>query len=87
MVINDFDDGDVIVCRITSKIYYSFCDVEVKKWEVAGLKLPSTIRVHKIATLDKGMVEMVLGRLDNSTIRRVRILFRRLADNRKEKPI
>jgi len=51
LVINDFNDGDIIVCRITSQVYNTDQDVEVKNWEKSGLKLPSVVRVYKIANL------------------------------------
>jgi mRNA interferase MazF len=50
LVINDLNDGDVIVCRITSQFYETNFDVVIEKWEESGLKLPSVIRVHKLAT-------------------------------------
>jgi len=66
MVLKDTDDGDFIVCRITSQSYYSAFDVKVADWKSYGLKLPSTIRLHKIASLEKKMAEKVIGRLDNN---------------------
>ena len=67
LIINDYNDGDVIVCRITSKIYNSKQDVYIKGWESSGLKLPSVIRVHKIATLEKEMVELKMGVIDDNS--------------------
>ncbi len=51
LIINDLNDGDIIVCRITSKIYKTSFDVCLDDWKQSGLKLPSVIRVHKLATL------------------------------------
>lgn len=64
MILNDFNDGDIVACRITSKIYNTPYDLLIDDWEKTGLKLPSVIRVHKMATLDKDMVELVLGKID-----------------------
>ncbi len=64
LIINDYDDGDIIVCRITSQIYDTKNDYYLDKWSDAGLKLPSVVRVHKIATLDKRLVETRMGKLD-----------------------
>jgi mRNA interferase MazF len=50
LIINDFNDGDIIVCRITSQIYKTKKDVYIENWVNSGLKLPSVIRVHKLAT-------------------------------------
>jgi mRNA interferase MazF len=72
LIINDFNDEDVIVCRITSQIYKTENDVYIDDWEESGLKLPSVIRVHKIATLEKNMVELIMGRIDNATKEKVR---------------
>ncbi|MVN20564.1 type II toxin-antitoxin system PemK/MazF family toxin [Mucilaginibacter arboris] len=41
LLINNCDDGDIIVCRITSKIYDTPQDVLINEWEKCGLKLPS----------------------------------------------
>ncbi|MFN2372825.1 MAG: type II toxin-antitoxin system PemK/MazF family toxin [Cyclonatronaceae bacterium] len=64
LIINDYDDGDVIVCRITSQIYDTKNDYYLDNWMNFGLKLPSVVRVHKIATLDKSLVEKKMGKLD-----------------------
>ncbi|WP_395086115.1 type II toxin-antitoxin system PemK/MazF family toxin [Gracilimonas sp.] len=39
LVINDFNDGDVIVCRITSQMYKTKQDLEIKKWKECGLNV------------------------------------------------
>ncbi len=64
LIINDYDDGDIIVCRITSQIYDTKNDYYLDNWSEAGLKLPSVVRVHKIATLDKNLLETRMGKLD-----------------------
>jgi mRNA interferase MazF len=66
LIINDTDDGDVIVCRITSMLYYSVYDIELKNWSQNGLQLPSVIRVHKIASLEKNMIDRKLGEINNN---------------------
>ena len=65
LIVNDFDDGDIIVCRITSQIYETKNDYYLVNWSDSGLKLPSVVRVHKIATLDKSLVETKMGKLDD----------------------
>jgi len=64
LIIKDTNDGDVIVCRITSKSYDSLYDIKLKDWNKYGLKLPSTIRIHKIASLEKDLIETKLGEID-----------------------
>jgi mRNA interferase MazF len=78
LVINDSDDGDIIVCRITSQLYNSKYDVIIDNWENAGLKLPSVIRIHKIATLEKEMTEVVIGHIDDSLKTKVRSIIETL---------
>ena len=78
LVINDFKDGDIIVCRITSQIYNTKNDIYIENWDKMGLKLPSVIRVHKLATLEMDMVEIVMGKIDNSIKERVRTIISNL---------
>ena len=75
LLIQDSSDGDIIVCRITSQIYDTENDVFVTNWKQSGLKLPSVIRVHKIATLDKTMIEVIMGKIDIDMQSRVKDLF------------
>lgn len=44
LIINDFNDGDIIVCRITSQIYDTQNDLLIDDWKESGLKLPSVIQ-------------------------------------------
>ncbi len=64
LVIRDTKDGDIIVCRITSKLYATSFDIKLKNWEKSGLRLPSVVRVQKIASLEKELVDLKIGRLD-----------------------
>jgi mRNA interferase MazF len=80
LIINDCNDGDIIVCRITSQIYNSKHDVYIDNWEKSGLKLPSVIRVHKIATLEKDMVEIILGKIDESLVTKIKAIFTSLTE-------
>jgi mRNA interferase MazF len=80
LIINDYDDGDIIVCRITSQIYETPYDVNIINWKKSGLRLPSVIRVHKLATLDKDIVEVKMGRVDNSTKEEIRTKIAKLTD-------
>jgi mRNA interferase MazF len=80
LVIQDCNDGDIIVCRITSKIYDSDRDIYIDSWKKSGLKLPSVIRVHKIATLEKDMVDSILGKIDESLKEKVKSIIARLTE-------
>lgn len=63
LVVYDFGDDDLLVVPVTSHPARTVSDVAVAKWKEAGLKLPSTIRVDKLATVGKKCVERSLGRL------------------------
>ena len=66
LIIKDTNDGDVIVCRITSKRYNTLYDIEIKESPENGLRLPSVIRIHKIAALEKDQIDTKLGEIENT---------------------
>ncbi len=78
LVIRDSKDGDVIVCRITSKTYQTSFDLKLKNWEGYGLKLPSVIRIHKLAALEKNLVDLKIGHLEKATQNQVKRIFKKL---------
>lgn len=80
LIINDYNDGDIIVCRITSRIYKTSFDIYIDNWEKSGLKLPSVVRVHKLATLEKKMIELVMGKVDNSVKEKFKLILSKLTD-------
>jgi mRNA interferase MazF len=63
LVLFDTGDDDLIVARITSQMTQTEFDVEILEWQKAGLLVPSVVRVHKLATLEKSLVERKLGAL------------------------
>jgi mRNA interferase MazF len=80
LIINDFDDGDIIVCRITSQIYDTKNDYFLDNWRNAGLKLPSVVRVHKIATLDRNLVETRIGKREELSKKSITQIIKNLTD-------
>ncbi len=80
LIINDYDDGDIIVCRITSQIFDTKNDYYLDKWMDNGLKLPSVVRVHKIATLDKSLVEIKMGKLDKPSRESITQIIKNLTE-------
>jgi mRNA interferase MazF len=80
LIINDFNDGDVIVCRITSQIYTTENDILINNWQKSGLKLPSVIRVHKLATLEKEIVELIMGRIDEAIRIKITAIISKLTE-------
>jgi len=63
LIIKDTKDGDVIVNRITSQLKDTSEDIEIVNWKESGLLIVSTNRIHKIATINKKLIERKLGSL------------------------
>jgi len=78
LTLTDTGDGDVVLCRITSKFYCSEYDTAIKPSQENGLKLDSSIRVHKIATIEKYRIDKKLGELDSFLMEKVKLIFRKL---------
>jgi mRNA interferase MazF len=78
LVLLDAGDDDILVARITGQLTKTPFDVELQAWQSAGLRLPSVVRLHKLATLEKRLVERSLGRLSEPDIQQVRATLQRL---------
>lgn len=78
LVLLDTGDEDVIVARVTSQMAQTAFDVELVEWQQAGLLLPSVARVHKVATLEKSLVERRLGTLTPGDWAQVRARIQQL---------
>jgi len=63
LILLDTADEDIIVARITSQPQSSQFDIQLKQWQASGLKGQSWVRIHKLATLEKTLVERRLGKL------------------------
>ncbi len=61
---HDKIDNELLLARITSKIYYSESDLEINNWKESGLLIKSCIRLKKIATLSCNLVYRKLGKLN-----------------------
>lgn len=72
LVLVDTGDDDVIVARVTGELTQTTHDVELADWREAGLALPSRVRLHKLATLEKRLVERPLGELTEGDMQKVR---------------
>ena len=75
LILADTLDSDIIVCRITSKLNDTEFDFKIKNWKECGLRLPSIIRLHKIASLEKYMVELTIGTIDEKLKRKLKEKF------------
>jgi mRNA interferase MazF len=78
LVLLDTGDSDVLVARITGQLTQTQFDVELQEWQQAGLRLPSVVRLHKLATLEKRLVERSLGRLRETDLQQVQVTLSRL---------
>jgi mRNA interferase MazF len=58
-----FDFGaDVLICRITSKNYSTPFDVIVNDWQRAGLLKPSVVRLNRLVTMEKNLLQQRIGK-------------------------
>ncbi len=71
LVLLDTGDEDIVVAR-------GPFDVELVEWRRAGLLLPSVVRVHKVATMEKRLVERRLGALTAGDWAQVRAVIQQL---------
>lgn len=71
LVLLDTKDNDILVARITGQLARTPLDVELQDWEDAGLRIPSVVRLHKLATLEKRLIERSLGTLTNQDLQQV----------------
>ena len=78
LVMLDTGDEDIVVARVTSHVVRDEFDIDVIDWESARLLLPSIVRVHKLATIEKTLVERRLGMLSDSDWVRVQESVQRL---------
>ncbi|AFY51210.1 growth inhibitor [Nostoc sp. PCC 7524] len=72
LLLLDTGDDDVVVARITSQIAHTAFDVEIIEWQQAGLMRPSVVRLHKINTVEKRLLERQLGNLQPKDWEKVR---------------
>jgi mRNA interferase MazF len=63
LILLDTGDDDIVVARVTGQLTVAPQDVTLDEWQQAGLLLPSVVRLHKIATLQRKLVDRKLGRL------------------------
>ncbi len=72
LVLLDSGDNDLLLARVTTQFSNSPFDCELKDWAKAGLKVSSFARLHKLATLEKKLVEKELGILTVTDLESVR---------------
>jgi mRNA interferase MazF len=82
LVVHDFGDDDLLVVPITSQRARTAADLVLTDWKNAGLQLPSTVRIEKLATIEKSCVARKLGALPSVELVRVKealaIIFKQI---------
>jgi mRNA interferase MazF len=72
MVIKETGDGDLLIAKITSKLYNTDFDVSISQWQEAGLISASVARIHKIQTLHSSLVVGHIGKLAHMDLKAAR---------------
>lgn len=57
------DERDLVVARVTTHPPRDPSDVALQHWMEAGLPRASTVRLTKLATIDRRLVDHIIGRL------------------------
>ena len=78
LVLFDSGDDDVMLARITTQQTRDRTDVRLADWKAAGLIAQSVIRLSKIATIRKSLVDRQLGALSPKDKNAVRIVWARM---------
>jgi mRNA interferase MazF len=63
VVLLDAGDDDFVAAPVTSRPRLSEYDLPIQEWKLAGLNVPSCIRVHKLTVLPKSGIVRQLGSL------------------------
>jgi len=78
LVLLDTGNGDVVVARVTSQQVQTEYDVKLIEWKRDGLLMPLIIRLHKLATLQKTLVERRFGILTTKDLSNVKAKIRHI---------
>jgi mRNA interferase MazF len=78
MVVLDTGDSDVLVARVTTQIGQHDHDVLLQDWKDAGLLAPSTVRLDKLATLEKSLIQRRLGCVQTEDRAAISLVIRRV---------
>jgi mRNA-degrading endonuclease toxin of MazEF toxin-antitoxin module len=63
LVVHEHPDGDLLVVPVTTHAPRGLGDIVIARWQDAGLRLESTARMSKFATIAPGIVMKRLGSL------------------------
>ncbi|HEY2727471.1 MAG TPA: type II toxin-antitoxin system PemK/MazF family toxin [Parafilimonas sp.] len=65
LVLKETADDDILIIKITSKIYSTEYDVKISDWQNSGLLSSSVIRTHKMQTIHNSLVFAYIGQLNS----------------------
>lgn len=74
------NSDDIITCGITSNLKDTLCSILIdnNNLEIGNLPKQSRIKVDKLFTIEKNIVKKRIGKLNNSTMEKVRGEFNKL---------
>ena len=75
------DALDVLLAKITTQRHGSSYDLAIVDWKGAGLIAPSFARLHKLATIEKGLIDRSLGILQPGDRQQVAAVFNGMFSN------
>lgn len=75
------DANDVLLARLTTHPRRDAFDIALAQWREVGLPKPSTIRLTKLATVDRRLIHHRIGRLLPDDGRAVAQVWHQLAAN------
>jgi mRNA interferase MazF len=71
LVIFDTGDQDALLARITSRTRTTPFDLAIFDWQLAGLRGPGSVRIHKLNTTAKSLIHSRIGILTPSDHQRI----------------
>lgn len=78
LVLYDDGDMDILLCRVTTRPHFSSADLDINSWKESGLLKKSYIRLGKMATLQKDMVDKKLGELLSGDLIRIKQILKQI---------
>ena len=80
LVLYDTSGKDIIICRINSQAKETEFDIEITDWQSAGLKFPSTARLHKITTIEAALIDKRMGQLPATDLVAVKTVIKKVSE-------
>ena len=78
LVLFDSGDEDVMLARITTQAIRDRTDMRIADWKTAGLIAESVVRLSKVVTINKSLVDRHLGALSPIDKKSVRMVWARM---------